>query len=148
MENSPTRGETLQTDLTGQNLELQFYTRRNITQRDRNQTVELTQDQSDTPVNGPENSSMSLSPSSHSTLPNVSNLDIPIAQRKGTRQCTKYPIANYLSYHRLSDNHKAFTSKITNLFVPRNIQEALNDSNWKLAVMEEMNVSKQSVLWT
>lgn len=36
-------------------------------------------------------------------------------------------------------NHKAFTSKIINLFVPRNIQEVLNDLNWKLAVMEEMN---------
>ena len=77
-------------------------------------------------------------------LSDVSDLDIPIAQRKGTCQCTKYPIANYLSYHRLSDNHKAFKSKITNLFVPRNIQEALNDSNWNLAVMEEMNALKQS----
>lgn len=47
----------------------------------------------------------------------------------------------------MSDNHKAFTFKITNLFVPRNIQEALNDSNWKLAVMEEMNALKQSGTW-
>jgi len=66
---------------------------------------------------------------SHNMLPNVSDLDIPIAHRKGTRQCTKYPIANYLSYHRLSNSHKAFTSKITNLFVPKNIHEALNDLN-------------------
>ena len=42
VKNSPTGGETLQTDLTGRNPELQFYTRRNITQRDRNQTIELT----------------------------------------------------------------------------------------------------------
>ena len=32
-----------------------------------------------------------------------------------------------LSYEKLSNGHKAFTSKITNLFVPKNIPEALND---------------------
>lgn len=46
------------------------------------------------------------------TLPILSNLDIPIAIRKGTRTCTKYPIANYISYEKLSNSHKAFTSRI------------------------------------
>ena len=86
-----------------------------------------------------------VSPSSSSPHnPYVSDLDIPIAHRKGTHKCTKYPIAKYLSCSRLFDCHKAFTSKIISLFVPRNIQEALNNSNWKLAVMEEMNALKQS----
>ena len=33
------------------------------------------------------------------------------------------------------------------MFVPRNVQEALNDLNWKLAVMEEMNALRRSGTW-
>ncbi|KAG6468480.1 hypothetical protein ZIOFF_073168 [Zingiber officinale] len=53
--------------------------------------------------------------------PTISDLDVPIAIRKGVRNCTNHPIANYLSYQKLSKNHKAFTSRISHLFVPRNI---------------------------
>ena len=76
-----------------------------------------------------------------------SDLDIPIALRKGTRTCTKFPIAKYMSYKKLSPLYRAFTSKISHLFVPRNIQEALDDSNWRLAVMEEMNALRRSGTW-
>ncbi|XP_038875908.1 dynamin-related protein 5A isoform X2 [Benincasa hispida] len=51
MECSSSRGETLQTDSTSRNPELQVYTRRNLTQRDRDQTVGISQDQSNTPMN-------------------------------------------------------------------------------------------------
>ena len=80
-------------------------------------------------------------------LIDVSDLDIPIAHKKGTHQCTKHHIANSLSYHKMSHSHKAFTSKITDIFVPRNVQEALNDLNWKLAVTEVMNALKQNCTW-
>lgn len=76
-----------------------------------------------------------------------SDLDLPIALRKGIRKCTIHPIAKYLSYQRLSNNHRAFTSKISHLFVPRNIQEALDDPNWKLAIMEEMNALTKIGTW-
>ena len=33
------------------------------------------------------------------------------------------------------------------MLVPRNIQEALDDPNWKVAVMEEMNALKRSSTW-
>lgn len=33
-------------------------------------------------------------------------------------------------------------SRTTDLFVPRNIPEALEDQNWKVVVMEEMNALK------
>ena len=56
-----------------------------------------------------------------------------------------HTIAKYLSYTKLSKNHRAFLSKISQLFVPRNIQEALSDLNWKLAVMEEMNELEEVV---
>ncbi|RVW99495.1 Copia protein [Vitis vinifera] len=83
------------------------------------------------------------------SIPFISSLDldIPIALRKGTLTCTKYPIAKYLSYKKLFKTHKAFTSKISHILVPRNIQEALDDPNWKVAVMKEMNALKRSGTW-
>ena len=47
----------------------------------------------------------------------------------------------------MSNSHKAFTSRIDNLFVPRNIQEVLDDPNWKPTVMEEMNAPRHNGTW-
>ena len=44
-------------------------------------------------------------------------------------------------------NHKAFTSNISYLFVPRTIQEALDHPDWKLAVQEEMNALQNNSTW-
>lgn len=63
------------------------------------------------------------------------DLDIPIAIRKRVQKCINHPITKYLSYKRLSNNHRTFTTKISHLFVSRNIQETLDDPNWKLAIM-------------
>lgn len=78
-------------------------------------------------------------------LPNISSLDLdlPIAVRKDTRVCTKHPIAKYLSYKKLSHTHKAFASRISILCVPRIVQEALDDPNWRLAIMEERIAPKK-----
>lgn len=59
----------------------------------------------------------------------VSDLDVPIAIRIGIGSCTKYPHANYMSYQKLSDNHKAFTSRINDLLVSWSIHEALENPN-------------------
>lgn len=71
---------------------------------------------------------------------NIPYLNVPIVERKGYCICTEHPMSNYLSYDKLSHTHKAYVSRISNLFVPKTIQEELNDPNWKLAVKEEMNV--------
>lgn len=47
----------------------------------------------------------------------------------------------------MSDSHKTFVSKITDLFVSKNIHEVLNDLNWKLVVMKETNELKQNCTW-
>ncbi|RVW45622.1 Retrovirus-related Pol polyprotein from transposon RE1 [Vitis vinifera] len=75
------------------------------------------------------------------------DLDLPIALKKGTQACTKHPIAKYISYSNLSDNYRAFTTNISKLVVPRNIQEALDEPSWKLAVFEEMNALKKNGTW-
>lgn len=83
----------------------------------------------------------------HNTRVFDTDLDIPIAIRKGVRSCTNHPIAKYMSYHKLSSEHKAFTSKISHLSIPRNIQEALECPKWKEAVMEEMNALVKNNTW-
>ena len=52
----------------------------------------------------------------------------------------------YLSFLVLK-KRSAFTSKISNLLVPRNIQEALDDPDWKSTVMEETNAQRKSRPW-
>ena len=48
---------------------------------------------------------------------------------------------------RLPNTHRAFTSKISHLFVPRTIQEALDHPDWKLVVLEKMNAPKKNDTW-
>ena len=103
--------------------------------------------QTETPIESPlmtEPNTVQNIPSNNQNFP---DLDIPIAIRKGARSYTNHPIARYLSYHRLSDNHKAFTSKISHLSIPRNIQEALECPKWKTAVMEEMSAFVKNGTW-
>lgn len=57
------------------------------------------------------------------------------------------PNAKYMSYTKFSKSHRALSSKITNSFVLGNIEEALGDMDWKLAVLKEMNALKRSGTW-
>ena len=75
------------------------------------------------------------------------DLDLPIALRKGTRTCTRHPIAKYISYDNLSAKYRAFTTKISKLVLPRNIKEALAEPNWRLAVFEEMEALRKNGTW-
>ena len=81
------------------------------------------------------------------TNDNSSDLDIPIAIKKGKRSCTSHPVSKYLYYSKLSKIYNAFISKISNLHVPKNIQEALNDYDWKSTVMEKMNALRKNGTW-
>lgn len=155
-----TGGKILPAILKKSNLELQVYSRRKTRKNSKEPTIPLVQAQSDFPRSeatpGILDTASSLEPTNEPTNVTVPiessvqkpyDLDIPIALRKEKRSCTNYPIANYLSYDRLSPKHKAYTSKVSNLFVPRNIQEALDNFDWKLAVMEEMNALEKSGTW-
>ena len=64
--------------------------------------------------------------------PVFDDLDLPIAIRKGKRNA--YPISQYISYDRISENHRAYLTRISDMFVPKDIHEALGDPNWKKAV--------------
>ena len=71
------------------------------------------------------------------------DLNLPIALRKGTHAFPKHPIFKYISYDTLSKNYRAFTTNISKLVIPRNIQKALDEPSWKLVVFEEMNALKK-----
>ena len=134
------RGETLQNN--NNPIELCVYTRRKFHQTTRDNPAILEDQSSSSSIpQGPGISDSSSNPIQ------FTDLNVPIALQKGTRTCTKHPIANFLSYHKLSENHRAFTSKITNLFVPRNIQETRSHSNWRTTVLEEMNALKRNRTW-
>ena len=77
--------------------------------------------------------------------PVYDDLDLPIALRKGKRNT--YPISNYLSYDKLSENHKGCLAKLSDVSVPKDINEALGDPNWKKAVMEEINALEKNGTW-
>ena len=74
-------------------------------------------------------------------------LNMPIAWRKGVRSCTQHPIGNFISYDKLSPTFRAFTSNITEIQVPRDIQEAFKYPKWKAAVDEEVRALSKNGTW-
>ena len=123
-------------------IELRVYTRRKFNSNTENNQVNLEHDQLSAPSSqNPGNLPMDSTP-----LP-IFYLNIPIAIRKGVRNCTKYLIAKYLSYQRLSRKYRAFTPNISHLFIPRTIQEALGHSEWRSVVQEKMNALLKNRTW-
>ena len=49
-----------------------------------------------------------------------SDLDIPIAHRKGIRSCTQIPTSKFVSYEKINPHYKAFIYNIYSLEVPKN----------------------------
>ncbi|TYK23199.1 Retrovirus-related Pol polyprotein from transposon TNT 1-94 [Cucumis melo var. makuwa] len=66
------------------------------------------------------------------------SLDLPIAQRKGTKSCTKHSTTNYVSYKNLSPHFRAFTASLDSTTIPKNIHFAFECPEWKTVVMEEI----------
>ena len=83
----------------------------------------------------------------HPIILESTDLDAPIAIRKGVRSCTKHPISNFVSYTRLSPNYKAYISKISSVSIPNHVQDALTDPKWKSAMIEEMKALHKNHTW-
>ncbi|RVX13418.1 hypothetical protein CK203_021057 [Vitis vinifera] len=75
------------------------------------------------------------------------NLGILLAIWNGLRSCTRHPLSNFLSYHRLNHQHKVFTTHLSVDSVPVNIQETLSDARWIKAIGEEMNGLHKNETW-
>lgn len=172
-DDSNTTGETLQLVPKQRNNELLVYTKRKHQQRNNAQAqpdqlqTDHNQNQSHSSENGNSNSGNPPDPTpivvsniEHPThivsdiehsVPISDNLPadhyLPIALRKGKRSCTNHPLSKHVSYGKLSQNHSSYVSKVTNMFIPRNIQEALNDPDWNAAVMEEIHALEKNGTW-
>ncbi|EOY19350.1 Uncharacterized protein TCM_044423 [Theobroma cacao] len=74
----------------------------------------------------------------------MSDLDIPIANCKGIRTCTKYPIANFVSYKNMSPTFFMFTSQLSCVEIPKIVQNTLKVSKWKMAILKEMRALEKN----
>ena len=60
-------------------------------------------------------------------IPEVSDLNLPIAMRKEVRSCTQHPISNFFSYNHLSPRFQVFISRLSGEEILKHIHEALQD---------------------
>ena len=73
--------------------------------------------------------------------------DLPIAFRKGTRECTKrplYPLSHFVSFQRFSLNHKSFMSTLSTIPIPNSLFEALSNREWRLRMEAEINALQKN----
>ncbi|KAL4354973.1 hypothetical protein GQ457_06G008980 [Hibiscus cannabinus] len=84
-----------------------------------------------------------------SKSPVQGNLDeFPIAVRKGVRKCTTYPIDRFVAYGKLLYGSKAFTANINSVTIPRTIEEAFENPDWRKVVEEEVKALQQNNTWS
>ncbi|KAL5850211.1 hypothetical protein ACOSQ4_008224 [Xanthoceras sorbifolium] len=81
---------------------------------------------------------------------NKDDSELPIAIRKGLRECRNrpvYPLCKYISYDGLSPSFKAFSANILPVQVPNSIEEAMKISEWVAAVNEEIRALEKNKTW-
>lgn len=124
--------------------ELRVYSRRRTQPSNIPPAPEVGQSSDSTEVQG----TTSLSPTSLPNLEPSIEFFEPIAIRKGVRSCTtKHPISNFVSYHKLSPDFKAFSTRIMDDELPKSIHEALEVPRWREAVFEELKALKKNDTW-
>ena len=80
--------------------------------------------------------------------PPASDLDLPIALRKGTQQCTRYPIAHYVSPALFSPSYQSLALAVLTESIPKLYIEALQVPAWKAAMDVEYAAFIQQETWT
>ena len=76
----------------------------------------------------------------------VLNDDLPIALRKGKRQCT-HPISSFGSYNHLSSHSCSFIASLDYISLSNKISEALAHPGWRSVMIEEMDVLTDNGTW-
>ncbi|RVW38185.1 Retrovirus-related Pol polyprotein from transposon RE1 [Vitis vinifera] len=81
---------------------------------------------------------------------NNDDQDLPIAVRKGIRECTNqplYPLTHFLSFKKFSPSHKAFLVSLNTISIPTTVSEALTNEKWKQAMNMEMKALEKNKTW-
>ena len=81
-----------------------------------------------------------------STSDPVLSDDLPIALRKGKRQCT-HLISSFCSYNHLSSHSCSFIASLDSISLPNKVFEALAHPGWHSAIIEEMNALTDNGTW-
>ena len=85
-------------------------------------------------------------PPTTSTLDPVLSDNLPIALRKGKRQCA-HPISSFCSYDHLSSHYCSFIASLDSISFPKQVSEALAHPGWHSAMIEEMNALTKNGTW-
>ncbi|CAH9142653.1 unnamed protein product [Cuscuta epithymum] len=98
------------------------------------------------PDTGPTSTSCPEPVPASSDLVSTSDLDLPIALRKGTQSCT-HPISSFVSYSQLFSASCSFIACIDSISIPKSVKEALSHPEWRHAMVEEMNALDLNGTW-
>ncbi|KAH9792938.1 hypothetical protein KPL71_004353 [Citrus sinensis] len=118
---------------------LQFYVRKKS-------HPQLSQEGDTTPSN-PSTIQESFSDQDPLPVPEVSDLDLPIALRKGTRNSTRYPLTHFISFHALSSSFHAFALSLSVISLPKHYQKALTHPGWWSAMKKEIKALSDRDTW-
>lgn len=77
----------------------------------------------------------------------MSDLDLPIALRKGTRNSTRYPLTHFISFHALSSSFHAFALSLSVISLPKHYQKALTHPGWWSAMKKEIKALSDRDTW-
>ena len=72
--------------------------------------------------------------------------DLPIALRKGKRQCT-LPISSFYSYNHSSSHSCSFIASFDSISLPNKVFEALAHPGWHGAMIEKMDSLTDNGTW-
>ena len=61
---------------------------------------------------------------------------------------TRYPLANYISYHRYQPAHRSFIAQINQVTEPKNYSEAVLHPEWQEAMRSELQALQANGTWT
>ena len=77
----------------------------------------------------------------------ISDLNLPIAVRKGTRTFTQhplYPLSHFVSNNRLSSSHRNFLTNPNIIVIPKTLSKLLNSKKDKQAMRVEMDTLEKN----
>ena len=89
---------------------------------------------------------VSSPPLAASTSNPVLSDDLPIALRKGKRQCA-HPISSFCSYDHLSSCSCSLIASLDSILLPNRVSEALAHPSWRSAMIKEMDALTDNCTW-
>ncbi|KAM2129542.1 hypothetical protein ACFX1R_009206 [Malus domestica] len=72
----------------------------------------------------------------------------PLSSSSGRTPGTRYPLSNYLTYHRFSPTQQSFLAHITRQVEPRSYEEAARFPHWQVAMASELAALEANCTWS